>query len=84
MAAAVLQGQRADDRTGDYRRLTGQLIPRQPATVEIKTGSSVITAEADPLGRFSADAVPLGPVSLRCKLGANADQSSVVTGWITL
>jgi hypothetical protein len=70
--------------SGDYRRLAGQLIPRQRATVEIRTGGGVITAEADPLGRFSADAVPLGPISLRCRLGSDSDQSPVVTGWITL
>lgn len=69
---------------GDYRRLTGQLIPRQRATVQIRTGGGVITVEADPAGRFSADAVPLGAVSLRCRLGNRADQPPVVTGWIKL
>lgn len=69
---------------GDYRRLAGQLIPRQSAVVEIRTAGGVIAAEADPLGRFSADSVPLGPVSLRCRLGSGAGRSSVVTGWITL
>jgi hypothetical protein len=67
---------------GDHRRVAGQLIPRQPASVEIRTAGGVITAVADPLGRFSADAVPTGPVSLRCRLGT--EQSPVVTGWITL
>jgi hypothetical protein len=70
--------------SGGYQRLTGQLIPRQPAVVEIRAAGGVITAQADPLGRFSADTVPLGPVSLRCRLGGDADRSPVVTGWITL
>jgi hypothetical protein len=70
--------------SGDYRRLAGQLIPRQPAVVEIRTAGGVATAEADSLGRFSADSVPLGPVSLRCRLGSDADRSAVITGWITL
>jgi hypothetical protein len=68
--------------SGDHRRLTGQLIPRQPAVVDIRHGDGVITVEADALGRFSADDVPLAQISLRCRLGN--DQSPVVTGWITL
>ena len=70
--------------TGQDRRLTGQLIPRQPAIVDIKHPGGVISAEADALGRFSAEAVPLGPVSLRCRLGPETGQASVITGWITL
>ena len=65
-------------------RLAGQLIPRQSAIVEIRTAGGVITAEADSLGRFSVDNVPFGPVSLRCRLGNDTDQSPVVTGWIAL
>jgi hypothetical protein len=68
--------------SGDYRRLMGQLIPRQSALVDIRHGEGVISVEADTLGRFSADEVPLGQISLRCRLGS--DQSPVVTGWITL
>jgi hypothetical protein len=68
--------------TGDDRRLAGQLIPRQPAGVDIKHHGGVITVEADALGRFSAEAVPLGQISLRCRLGL--DQSPVITGWIII
>jgi hypothetical protein len=68
--------------SGEYRRLLGQLIPRQSAVVDIRHGQGVITVEADTLGRFSADEVPFGQISLRCRLGS--DQSPVVTGWITL
>lgn len=67
---------------GEYRRLVGQLIPRQSAAVDIRHGQGVITVAADTLGRFSADEVPFGQISLRCRLGS--DQSPVVTGWITL
>jgi len=67
---------------GEYRRLLGQLIPRQPALVEIRHGQGVISGEADSLGRFSADEVPFGQISLRCRLGS--DQSPVLTGWISL
>jgi len=68
--------------SGDGRRLVGQLIPRQSGVVDIKHGQGVITVEADPLGRFSADGVPYGRISLRCRLGS--EQSPVVTGWISL
>jgi hypothetical protein len=49
--------------------------------VEVKTEGGVITAAADALGRFTAEAVPSGPISLRCRLGAHSD---LVTGWIAL
>jgi hypothetical protein len=68
--------------SGDYRRLSGQLIPRQSAGVDIRHGHGVITVEADSLGRFSAEEVPFGQVSLRCHLGS--DQAPIVTGWISL
>jgi hypothetical protein len=70
--------------TGDERRLTGQLIPRQPAVVDIRHGDGVITVEADEHGRFSAEAVPPGQISLRSRLGPVTDQSAVVTGWVTV
>ena|GEM_PF-1656795 len=67
---------------GDYRRLMGQLIPRQSAVVDIRHGQGVTTVEADPLGRFSAEQIPSGQISLRCRLGS--DQAPIVTGWISL
>jgi hypothetical protein len=68
--------------TGQARRLMGRLIPRQSAVVDIRHERGVTTAQADSLGRFSADRVPLGQVSLRCHLGN--EQAPIVTGWITL
>jgi hypothetical protein len=67
---------------GDYRRLMGQLIPRQSAGVDIRHGHGVTTVEADTLGRFSAEDIPSGQISLRCRLGS--DQAPIVTGWISL
>ena len=67
---------------GDYRRLMGQLIPRQSAVVDIRHGQGVTTVEADTLGRFSAEDIPSGQISLRCRLGS--DQAPIVTGWISL
>jgi hypothetical protein len=68
--------------SGEFRGLMGQLIPRQSAVVDIRHGQGVITVNADTLGRFSADDVPFGQISLRCRLGS--EQSPVMTGWITL
>jgi hypothetical protein len=65
--------------TADSRRLTGQLIPRQSAVVDIRHRAGVITVEADALGRFSAESIPSGAVSMRCRLG-----TPISTGWIAL
>jgi hypothetical protein len=65
--------------TADSRRLTGQLIPRQSAVVDVRHSAGVITVEADAFGRFSADSIPPGAVSLRCRLGI-----PISTGWIAL
>jgi hypothetical protein len=70
--------------TGKDRKLAGQLIPRQRATVDIRHIAGVITVEADTLGRFSAEAVPLGQISLRCHLGSATGHTDVVTGWIVI
>jgi hypothetical protein len=67
---------------GEYRRLMGQLIPRQSAVVDIRHGQGVTTVEADTLGRLSAEDIPSGQISLRCRLGS--DQAPIVTGWISL
>jgi hypothetical protein len=67
---------------GDYRRLMGQLIPRQSAVVDIRLAHGVTTVEADTLGRFCAEEIPSGQISLRCRLGS--DQAPIVTGWISL
>jgi hypothetical protein len=75
--------------TGPTRRLMGQLLPRQPATVDIRYADSLLTIEADDLGRFTADDIPAGQISIRCRLGATdpADIEApppIVTGWISI
>jgi len=69
---------------GGYRQLAGKLIPGQPAAVDIRHAGGVTTVEADAHGRFCADDIPLGQISLRCRLGANPEKTSVMTGWITI
>jgi hypothetical protein len=69
---------------GGSRRLIGQLVPPQQAVVEIRHRDEVVTLESDELGRFSADALPPGPVSLRCGEGAGEARSPVVTDWVPI
>jgi len=69
--------------TGDTRRLLGQLVPPSPAQVTVRSASGEQTVEADSLGRFTADGVAAGPVSLLCRLAGPPDRS-VVTSWITI
>ena len=63
--------------------LVGQLVPPQPAQIEIRDRSGRShRVVADDLGRFAATAIGPGPVSLRCRpAGADAD---IVTDWIAL
>jgi hypothetical protein len=67
--------------SGESRQMAGRLIPAQPGVVEIR---GVVTADADARGRFTAEAVPPGQVSVRCRLGTDADRAQVATGWVVL
>ena len=67
--------------SGETRRLAGRLMPGQSAVVEIR---SVIAVQADAGGRFTADAVPPGQVSLRCRLGTESDRARLATGWVAI
>ena len=67
--------------SGESRRLAGRLIPAQSGRVEIR---GVIVVEADALGRFTAEAVPAGQVSLRCRLGTESDRARLATGWVAI
>ncbi len=70
--------------TGASRMLIGQLEPRQPASLDIRHADNVDTVEVDELGRFSAGPVSPGPISLRCRLGAETDRPPVVTDWVAI
>lgn len=66
---------------GDRRRLVGQVVPMQPARIEVRHSSGAIAVEADDHGRFAAEGVPPGPVSLRCVL---AGGTVLHTDWSTI
>lgn len=65
---------------GERRRLVGQLVPPQAATVEVRHRTATTALGADHLGRFAAEVVR-GPASLRCRL---ASGTVVETGWVNL
>jgi hypothetical protein len=69
---------------GSSRSLMGQLDPPQLAMVEIRRGDQAVTLTTDDLGRFSAESLPAGPVSLRCGLAAADAASFVVTDWVAI
>jgi hypothetical protein len=69
---------------GSRRQLVGQLVPAQPARIDVRHAGGVTTVRADQLGRFGADAISAGPVSLRCHLGDTPSSLPVVTEWIPL
>jgi hypothetical protein len=69
---------------GPSRRLIGQLVPPQQADVEIRHQDEVVTLATDKFGRFMADSVPAGPMSLRCGPAAGLDRSPVVTEWVPI
>lgn len=59
--------------------LMGQVLPPQPARVEVLGGPRPgPSLAADDLGRFTADAPPSGPFALRLRTGGDV----VVTEWL--
>ncbi len=46
-------------------RVTGQLVPEGAGTVELRQPGGSVVAEADASGRFHADGIVAGPLSLR-------------------
>lgn len=63
------------------RGISGQLIPAQPAEIEIRFGGQRLAATADELGRFAVTSAGSGPISLRVRSGGPAS-AQVVTEWI--
>ncbi len=60
------------------RRIIGQLVPPQVATIEMRHDGHSTETTSDDLGRFTFDGVPAGPISLRCSLGG----LTVQTDWV--
>jgi hypothetical protein len=66
---------------GPNRRMLGQVVPPQPARIEVRQDEATWTVEADVVGRFVVDGLGAGPVRLRCQL---AEGRAVVTEWVVV
>lgn len=65
------------------RRLLGQILSPRPAEVEVRHSGGTMSVTADEFGRFRAEAVPPGPISLACRFGG-AMKPQLVTSWVTI
>ena len=63
------------------RRLLGQLVPAGAAEVEIRHPGGSMRVEADQAGRFRADGVAAGTMSLRCRVSGSS-APAVETAWV--
>lgn len=68
---------------GIGRRLLGQILSPRPAEVEVRHAAGTTSVTADEFGRFRAEEVPPGPISLACRFGG-ALQPQLVTSWVTI
>jgi len=67
-----------DEATG---RLMGHISPQSSFTVELHTSGALFSVESDELGRFEAESVSPGPLSMVLRLG---DGSVIKTQWVVL
>jgi hypothetical protein len=65
------------------RRLLGQILSPRPADIEVRHAEGTFSVTADEYGRFRAEAVPPGPISLACRFGG-ALKPQLVTSWVTI
>ena len=68
---------------GEERRLVGQLVPAEAASIEVRHPGGTATVEADELGRFTATGLSAGLLSLRCRLQARPG-APVATAWVSV
>jgi hypothetical protein len=62
---------------GGHLHLVGQLVPPTPGVVVVRHGGGTLEVIADEVGRFAADDVARGPVSLRCAVSGR----TIDTDW---
>jgi len=64
------------------RRILGQLVPAAPGTIELRHAGGLLELEADAQGRFTADGVEPGPISLRWR--RDEPGGAVTTEWVAI
>ena len=69
---------------GPRRRLIGQLVPPQPAEVEVRHRGGASATVADDIGRFVAGDVEPGPMSLLCRVSHPDGPVGVRTDWFVV
>lgn len=62
-------------------RLLGHVSPQATYTIELHSAGALFTVESDELGRFEADGVSPGPLSMIVRL---TDGSVIKTQWVIL
>ncbi len=67
---------------GSARELTCQVVPPQPASLEVRHEGGTLGLMSDEYGTFFAPSLPAGAVSLRCT-PLSGDTEPVVTSWFT-
>lgn len=65
--------------SGENRRMLGQIVPPQPARIEVRQDDVTRTIDADVVGRFVVDGLTTRPLRLRCHLPG---RRPVVTEWV--
>lgn len=76
----VLEVEVTDGRT---KSLTCQVVPPQPAALELRHREGCIQLGSDGYGTFHLASLPKGPISLRC-VPDHQQIGSVATSWVTL
>jgi hypothetical protein len=69
---------------GPARTLIGQIVPPQPASVEVRQGDEVTALDADELGRFRSGPLGSGPFRLACSVGTELARRRVATEWVAI
>ena len=68
---------------GSGREMTCQVVPPQPAALEVRHPGGTVELGADDFGTFHVQELPASTISLRC-LPLAADAGPVATSWITV
>ncbi len=68
---------------GRPRELACQVVPPQPAVLEVRTATGSRACETDGFGTFHVSSLPPGPVSLRCS-PLNEGGEPVATSWFRI